>query len=522
MKFKLNYLFSHLDRYEKLAIITGLFFLALLIVVGQFHKIGTFGVETDFYGAYVENAKKIMSGERYYEEDHGPGYFFVLISFYYVFGDFFLAGKFISIISSVLFAFFSFLTLKVLFNTRLAFFTFLLLLILIFPFSILASTDMLFAFLFSFSSYFIFRKGNFSISNLFLAGLVTGYSVMTRLNAIVLPVAIIFSLIILNPPKWPFLKILKAIAIFGIATVITLSPWLILNTIYYGKPFVSDAHKTIAASFVSRETPNNDADFAWTEKKESASEKYGSIFSLIFGNFTAFMIFFFKNIIPYLQMLLFSLIKFPGYLLVAPGILLVISNINKIHLTYFSIALLGFLIYCIVNFDLRFYLYIANFFLFFIVYFLFYENFGKSDQAFKARYKIISKTILIILILFMIKDSFIQIKETITSEPRYLLKIAETIKQGAHNSTIILARKPHLGYLSGMKTELIPDVDTADELLRYAEERKAKYIYYGTVEEQTRPRLKILQKHDQLPAAFELIYSQNVPKVFLYKLATVK
>jgi hypothetical protein len=295
-----------------------------------------------------------------------------------------------------------------------------------------------------------------------------------------------------------------------------------MNIIYYGKPFVSGAHQTIGASFLKQEAPLGDTDFAWTAMKQTVSEKYDSIFSLILGNFQSFIIFFLKNIIPYFQKILLELIKFPGYLFFAPGVVLLLSKINKIQLTYFLIPVLGFLIYCIVSFDLRFYIYIAVFLLFFVVYFLFYENFSHNNISFKSRFNLISKIFFIITIFFLSKESFNEMKANITAEPLYLLKIADTIKHDAQNSDIIFARKPHLGYFSHIKTELLPDLDSAELLLQYAKAKGVKYLFYGITEAKARPKLNMLQEPEKLPAAFQLIYAQDFPKAFLYKLALEK
>ena len=46
------------DNYEKLALLLCLFFLVVLIVLSSFHEIAAWGVETDFYGAYSNYAKR--------------------------------------------------------------------------------------------------------------------------------------------------------------------------------------------------------------------------------------------------------------------------------------------------------------------------------------------------------------------------------------------------------------------------------------------------------------------------------
>lgn len=505
------------EKYVKLFWALLIVFLICLIVISQFHEMGGFNVETDFYGGYAINLEKVLHGGRFQDEDHGPGYIFVLIVFYFIFGDAFTAGKFLTIFSSVLFAAFTFLSIKNIFNSKLAFYTIVFLLIIIFPFSILVSTDMFFAFLIAFSTYLIFKNGKISYSNLLWGGLVAGYAVMTRLNAIILPAAIIFSLIIINPGNWHWKKRGVASLILLGSMILAASPWFIMNISYYGKPFISEAHQTIGASFLmSKQDPN--VDFSWGAEKAEVAQQYDSMFSLISNNFTAFVKFFLKNVIQYFKWLLIFLIKFPGYLFVAPGALLLFSKANKLQLSYFTIPLCGFLIYCIVAFIPRFYIYIVAFFILFIIYFLFYENFPAHQNSFSTRFFYFSRIIFTIVLLLTAKESISELRKNISNEPIYIKKIATFLQKQSLSTDKIIARKPHLGYFSKLESIVFPDVSTVNDILIYARENNARYLYYGTTEFELRPKLRIFQRPENLPSNFELLYYQDKPKVFLYKI----
>ncbi|HDP98581.1 MAG TPA: glycosyltransferase family 39 protein [bacterium] len=517
MKFLNHFSPKNFDIYQKLALISLSLLLITLIVISNFHEIGGYGVETDFYGGYAPNVEKLLNGEPYHDEDHGPGYLFLLIIFYFIFGDIFIAGKFLTIVTSVLFAFFSFATIKNLFDSKLAFYTTILLMLVIFPYSILASTDMVFAFLIALSTYLLFRNGKLTNSNIIWGGLIAGYAVMTRLNAVILPAAVIFSIIFINPEGWSLKQKLKASAILCAAVLVAASPWFVMNFIYHGKPFIFEAHQTIGASFLGGGS-SADATFAWGAEKEIIASKYDSLLSLILGNFTTFVKFFLKNIIQYFKWLLMRLVQFPGYLLVVPGLVLLLSRANKIQLSYYIIPIFGFLIYCIVSFIPRFYIYIIVFFLLPIIYFIFADFFSALDKKSAFRYKIISRAMLVIILLFSAQSSFSEMKKYITTEPLHLLKIAPLLINESQPQDKIIARKPHLGYFSKLETIIIPNVDTVEQLLEYANEKQARFLFYGIIEQQASAGLKLLQHPESLPEEFELLYSQKNPEVYLYRI----
>ncbi len=506
--------------YEKLAIVLLVFFSLSIVILSQFHEMGSYNVETDFYGSYAPNALNMLNGGKYFDEDHGPGYVFVLIIFYLILGDIFVAGKTLTLISAVLFSYFSFKTILYLFNSKLAFFTLLLIIIFILPVSIIVSTDMFFAFLVSLAIYLLFRKGNFSTSNLIWGGVVAGYAIMTRLNAIILPFAVITAIIFLNPQSWNWQKRVKAILIFCFFILITASPWFVMNYIYYGKLFISEAHQTIGASFLDNQAPATaePTDFAWGAQKEKVAERYNSLFALILHNFKSFLKFFLKNIINHFKLLLVIVIKFPAYLFLVPGAALLFSRVNRTQLSYFIIPVFGFLIYCIVAFIPRFYLYILPFFLLMISYYFFGTTYSQRENSEQKKYYWIKMALFIFMSLFLLKTSLVDLKKNITDEPLYLKKIAQTLTQHSNPSDKIFIRKPHLAFFSGLTAEFMPEVNNIDDLLTEAQQKNVKYVYYGVIETELRPGLKILQQPEQLPQNFQLIYSQNDPPVFLYKI----
>ncbi|NOY60600.1 MAG: hypothetical protein GXO75_16960 [Calditrichaeota bacterium] len=506
-----------LKNYESLHWIFLLSVLIFLLALSSFHQIGAYNVETDFYGSYAPNVHKMLHGGKYYDEDHGPGYIFPLIILYLIIGDVFVAGKILTIISTVLFLLFTFLAIKSLFNSRYAFYTSLLLFVLLIPYSVLASTDMFFAFVVSLSVYLIFRKGDFCFKNMFWGGIVAGYAFMTRLNGTIIPLAIIFSLIFINSPQWSWRDKLKATGIFLLAMLIGSMPWYIMNLIYYGKFFVSGAHETLGASLLAGKSAQS-ANFAWGAEKEKIARQYHSLFALIFQNFPLIAKTVIANIPLYFRSLLSYLVGYPGFLFVAPGLLILLARANKAQLSFLTIPLFGFLIYSIVSFITRFYIYILGYVALFVVYFLFDNLLFRYSQSTQKKFFYLSRIIFIIILLFSLQKSKFLISKTIANEPRYIKKVAEILKENSNEDDLILARKPHLGYFSERKTELFPDVKNIKDLLEYVRAHNIRFVYYGIVESELRPSLSELKHPEELPSDFQLIYGSKTAKVFLYRI----
>ncbi len=504
-------------KYERIHIIFLLLVFIILMTISSFHQIGGFNVETDFYGSYAPNVQKMLHGGKYYDEDHGPGYIFPLIIFYLILGDIFVAGKILSIISSILFLLFTFLTLKTIFNARNAFFTSILLFVVILRYSVLASTDMFFAFIISFAVFLIFRDGELNFKNLFWGGIVAGYAFMTRLNAIIIPVAVIFSLIFINSPDWTWKQRGRALIIFIGAMILGSMPWYIMNMIYYGKPFISEAHQTLGASLLAKGTSPS-GDFAWGAEKEKIAKQYHSLFSLIFHNLPLLIKTIIRNIPAYAQWMLSYLIGFPGYLFVAPGLILLLVRANKIQLTLLTIPLFGFLIYTIVSFITRFYIYIIGYVVFFVIYFLFDSELFSQNKIAQKKFIYLSRFIFILILLFSIQKSKYLVTNDIVHEPRHIKKVAEFFKANSNEKDMLFARKPHLGYFSNRRTKVFPDVKNISDLIQAAHRDTVRFIYYGVVESELRPQLSILKHPEQLSEGLKLIYRGTYPEVFLYEI----
>lgn len=494
-----------LKNYERMAWLFSGVMLLLLLIIGSFRVMGTFGVETDFYWAYAPDAQRIMSGEMPHEPGVGPLYALSLGIVNLVLGDWFASGKVISILSTVICGLFTFKMIKVLFNAKIAFFTLVLWYATVLPWALIASTDMFFAALVAGALYFLFRSEALTFNNLMLSAIFMGLAFLTRHNAVVLPVVVVGAILFLNPESWSWKVRMQGLGLFAVVFLTAYTPWMIVQALTSGTPVRSDSYLIIASNLYGK--PGVVA----SEDMRLAAQKFDSLSSVIFYDLGHFVRHYLSNVYRHFHAILIKSLKFPSFLFVGAGALLLFPRLNKRQLMFFLFPALSFLLLCLVHYEPRYYLYIISFFVLLAVYFLFSEE--RSRQFRIARTLVFGATVLLITT-FSAKE----IKACIEDEPRELLQIAERLRGMTEENESIIARKPHIGFLTGLETRYFPEAESVPELLAFAKQEQADYVFYGEMELAMRPELQVLLQPESLPPALEPVLVWPSPKTVIYRL----
>jgi len=160
-----------------------------LCFLSKKHRLGTYGVKTDFYRFYVPDAIRIISAKVPTDSFKGQGYPVIIALLNVIIGDFFVSGKLLSIISATFFLFFTYKLFQDIFSSKLALSTIVFLTInpLFIKYSITASTDMFFAALIAIFFYSSISSKNKTWGNI-ASGISIGYASITRYNALILPI----------------------------------------------------------------------------------------------------------------------------------------------------------------------------------------------------------------------------------------------------------------------------------------------------------------------------------------------
>ncbi|MFQ5638045.1 MAG: ArnT family glycosyltransferase [bacterium] len=508
-----NSYFNNLNQYEKLALLFSGLMLFGLLFLGHFHKMGTYGTETDFYWAYAPDAQNILAGKAPEEPGVGPGYALVLAGLNLIIRDWFLTGKVISILSAVLCGFFTFKLVQHLFDVKVAFFTMVLWHVTVLPFAILAGTDMFFACLLTSALYSLFREPNITNRNLIVSAALMGYAYLTRHNAITFPICVALILLFLNPDSLNWTQRFVKAGIFAAVFVTVLLPWTLVLQFTSGSAARSDSYLIIASHFYGR------PGVVSSEDMRLAAHQFNSLFSVVFYDFTYFVKHYLKNLYRHFYDILIHSLKFPAFLFVGAGAFTMLPSLTKRQLSFFVFPVFAFLLLCLVHYEPRYYLYILSFLILLIAFFLFPKDSGHDKNA-GLVLKYGRPFAYGVTVLFMLIFSLKEITKHISGEPRELLQISRQLRENVHviENELIIARKPHLGFLSNLKTTYFPEAKTVAELLKYAKKERADYLLYGEVELQRRPELSILLYPEKLPGEFEPILVWKQPRTIVYKL----
>lgn len=527
---KINLFTKKTQRYDSIALAFCMVVLLVALVIGYFHKVGTFGVESDFYGSYAVQAENIIAGRPYTYQLNPPGYCLLLATVTLLTGDTFVAGKVISAFAAALFGWITYLLLKALFDSRIALTATILSLLTLIPSSFVAATDVVGAVVIMLPLWVFLRPSGLT-NACFLSGILAGVAYLVRGNAIFVSIGILISLVFIAFNKQTLQHRLMKVGIFTFGVLLITFPWFIYSWYINGNPFTSNAYLQIAAHFYHLE-----GDKFGTAATEMSSQ-FNSFSEVLLYDPLRLLKLYFKDVLFLNIPRLFvpqSLIKnldFPAYGIVMAGPLLLVSigfilllgdilshieELSRKKLIFVLVNFMGYLLLGLVGFHRRYYLFLFPLIFLLIVYPFFRKRvFAVPDYTHFPR--TVSCLLVIILAFSLSGAAYLETKSIIASEPRYLLEIAEFLKSYSSPNEVLISRKPHLAYLAKLKG-VFPLVKTADEYLVKAREIKASYIVYSDYEASLWPGLKSLSNPKALPDGFKLIYCHQLTNTLIYKI----
>jgi len=485
--------------------------LILLLGLSVYHRVGGYGVETDFYWAYAPDAERILHGASPHEPGVGPAYPLALILANTFFADWFVSGKVVSIVSSVICGMLVYKIIRRLFDPRIGFATMLLWYVTVLPWTIVASTDMFFACVVTTGIYFFLRNSQPSAADLVFSGLWMGIAMLTRPNAIVLPLGAMFILFLMTADQQDLASRARVFLKFCIPFVSILSPWYVIKNLF-ADPVVSDSHLVIASNFYGK------PGVVSSEDMRLAAGKFDSLWAVVTYDFGHFLKHYVSNMYRHFYDFLVRSLKFPSFLFVAAGGMVLAKAMNRRQAYFFVFPVLSFLLLCLVHYEPRYYLYIVSFALCLVPYF-FYEglaNHGSSDTIRHNEY--LPRAAYAVTLALILLSSVKEIRANIASEPRELLRMTTELQGILEDDAAIIARKPHFGFLSNLQTVYFPQVKSIPALLEFAAKTKAEYLLYGEMEADRRPELQVLLNPEKLPPQFKPIYVLDNPRTIVYRI----
>ncbi|MDI6804950.1 MAG: glycosyltransferase family 39 protein, partial [Bacteroidota bacterium] len=491
-----------------------LYFIIMLFVSLNHHKIGDYGVETDFYWSYIPHAQHILAGYVDIDQWKGPGYEFILALGKIVSTDFFFAGMIIAIASAALVILFTYKIISNHFNKELAFITVLGLVtnFTFIKYSYSSGTDMFFNFLQVLVLYFLLRNQRLSLLDIAIAGAITGYAYITRYNAIALYAAVIVGLLLLNYKMVDWKKRIAAATSFVLSSLIFVLPWGLYCLREKGNFFYNVNYLNIAYKMYGR------GKVGWDEYWNTVAIKFSSLSDVILADPITFFTHVTINFADHLWKDISLLISLPLGIFALGGIvILLFKKPDRKQIFYFIFSGAFFAILTIVFYGERFSLYlIPTYFLLVSIFFVWEKIPSLGFPHFGIKHLLILS-----MFFYTAYSSIDQVKSDISSGPVEILDVRnaffnEPVNSGTEKT--VIARKPHIAYYLNMKFEPFPYVFNIDELIEKCKSTGADYLYFSGIEAGMRPQLSFLLDPGNAPPQFQPIVSIIYPPAVLYKI----
>jgi hypothetical protein len=498
-------------------IFSAIYALVVLSIALVYHTVGDYNIETDFFWGYAPHARMIQNlitgngGEMPIDPFRGPLYPMVLALVGFIIRDQFIAGMVIGTVCGGLAIYFTNRLVARYFSAAAAIVVSLVLATnsVFIQYCYSSGTDMFFNLVATLAILACLNAlQESSPKTLVLAGLFTGFALLTRQNSIFIIAGFLISLAALNPQKKSWTERAVAAAIMVGTALVVFSPWGFFTLAAKGKFFYSENHLNIAKDLFGRET-NWDA--FWSVK----SKEFTSLGDVILADPGKFIGNTLANIPAHFLGDMNDLMTWGLGIFIVLGIIAsaVRRDWTKLQLAYFIFAALHFSVLLLVFYGARFSMNLVAPYTLLALMFFTWQTIPRA-----ATYALYAG---------MIVAFFVAIKyhrENIDSGPKELLVLREKFFQVTQrpetewSADTVIARKPHVAYYLNLQMGGFPYVNTYDELIAACRKQHAKFLYYSYWEAQMRPQFQFLFNVQSPPPELEPVLIMEQPAAVLYRI----
>lgn len=205
-----------------------------------------------------------------------------------------------------------------------------------------------------------------------------------------------------------------------------------------------------------------------------------------------------------------KLLMFPLNLFVVPGLLLLVVRSKNEFLFLLLITMAQLLLVNFKAYEDRYYLFLLPIFGAAVA--ECFRTMHKLATADWAKFLIVA--VLVACVANAGRNSFQWAWENLHSADEELAEVVPQAKKLLPDDSVIIARKPHLGFYTGRNRVGFPQLKTLDELRAFlgAQPRpQALYIYYGSAEQRHRAQFAFLKQPDSRPDWLELVAQSSKP-----------
>jgi hypothetical protein len=506
--------FTKLVNHKQLGIrLAAGYFFTMLLCGFLFHKIGDYGVETDFYWGYVPQAKSISEGKFIIDGFRGPLYPITLYFFEKIFRDYFISGLVIGVLAASISIGFIYELFRISFNRNTAFLASLLIILnpIFVQFTYSNGTDMLF-FAFSYITVYFLLKDTFSKKKILFISLFSAAAYLTRYNGVFLLAAVPISIIFLDIWKLNFRERIFYSGSYFFLFLIFISPWSIYTYLNVGDIFYNHNYKNIAYEFWAK------GKMGWDVFWFTNSSNFNSLFDVIFYDPIHFIGHLFNNFFTYFFKNIKELVGWHIGLISLLGIILFFFSPRR-NIKQKSFVIIAFLFLTILSltfYSERFALILIPFYVVFSIKFLLEINqITKYKFSAKSGYAVIT-LLLYISVTWTISYS----SRKIDSGPNEILTLSNWYKRNFKSliaEQTVSARKPHIAFYLGMNFVLLPFAEKYEDFYQKLKKQNVNYVYLSVTELGTRTDLYYLIDKSRNFNGLTAIYYQKDPELILYE-----
>ena len=496
--------------------------LIVLAALARQHPFGTFATETDFYHFYAPDAERIATGQFPQNTYQGPGYPVALALVARLSGDgaddLFTVGKWLSVGCAaasglLLFALFSRLfgfgaglgaQLIAAASGELP------------QYSIQAGTDLFFLFLCLAALAVFLHEGWSANARLTAAGALAGAAYVTRYNGLFLVAACLFGILFLNLFSQPLRGRLRGCALFLALFLLAASPWLYANWRRHGSPLYNTNYLNMATEFYPELVGgkvNQDA----TRRLEQRFRSFGDVLAYDPKRMLAAYP---KNLWESLRLSVTENLAPPfvgllGWL----GALFVLGE-RRSRPALFVLAAGGLylLLMGLNHWETRYYFLLAALYAGLAAYAATHwlERARRAGWLRARAFDAAPAALVALMFGLALAQSRGLVREFLAGHP-WEIQAARAYLGGYPTGLRIVARKPHLPYLSRNEWVFFPQVKTIDELHAWLAENPVDLIAIGKRELKERKGLAPLGNPKKAPDWLEPVWMNDDPVFILYR-----
>lgn len=504
-------------------ILISLIHLLALIYLAKRHPFGNYATETDFYHLYAPDAERLASGQFPQNTFQGPVYpatLALVAKIAGMSGDLFTVGKWMSVVCAVLCGILAF----VLFARLFGYWVGVGAQLIVgasgeFPqFSINAATDVFFLML-CLAALVVFTDERIAPRwRMALTGALAGVVYLTRYNGIFLPAACLIGITLLDFFKRRWLGRLALSTIFVALFLVVSSPWLIANYKRNGSPFYNTNYLNVATEFypelVANKT-NQDATRALAERFHSFGDVLRYDPRRLITRYPVNLYESLRNSVK--ETLVNQLVAWmAGF-----GVLLALVRRRSKNLALVLIAgALYLLLMALNHWEARYYFLVMVLYAGFAVFAAAaWLEMARSLGWLKNRaFALIPAAMVATMFALSLAESRKDVTRFLDSQPTEIIAARDYLSAvGATGGKRIVARKPHLPYLSRNEWVFFPQMKSLDEFRAWVEANRVDYIAVGKRELKERKELSALGKPQNAPDWLKAVWINDNPVFILYE-----